>query len=68
MDKNIRINLSGVDTLDEETLGMLIDGLVDLYTSRFGLGINIEEPERPRYDAEDLSIAKDYLKKYRSVK
>jgi len=68
MDKNLKINLVGVDTLSEEVLGTLIDNLVDLYTAKFGLGITLEEPERPQYDAEDLSIAKDYLKQYRLQK
>ena len=68
MDKKPKINLVGVDTLSEEVLGTLIDNLVDLYTSKFGLGITLEEPERPRYDEEDLSVAKDYLKKYRLPK
>jgi len=65
MSKNYKINIAGVETLDEETLGMLIDCLVDLYSAKFGLGITLEEPERPRYDTEDLGVAKDYLKKYR---
>ena len=65
MDKNLKINLVGVDTLSEEVLGTLIDSLVDLYTIKFGMKIDLEEPEKPEYDAEDLSIAKDYLKKYR---
>ena len=68
MKKNYKINIAGVETLDEETLGMLIDCLVDLYSAKFGLGITLEEPERPRYDAEDLDLAKDYLKKYRLAK
>lgn len=68
MDKNYKINLVGVDNLTEEVLGTLIDNLVDLYTAKFGLGITLEEPERPRYDEEDLSVAKDYLKKYRLAK
>lgn len=68
MSKNYKINIAGVETLDEETLGMLIDCLVDLYSAKFGLSIALEEPERPRYDAEDLSVAKDYLKKYRLPK
>jgi len=65
VDKNLKINLVGVDTLSEEVLGTLIDSLVDLYTIKFGMKIDLEEPEKPEYDAEDLSIAKDYLKKYR---
>jgi hypothetical protein len=68
VDKNLKINLVGVDNLTEEVLGTLIDNLVDLYTAKFGLGIMLEEPERPRYDEEDLSVAKDYLIKYRLPK
>jgi hypothetical protein len=68
MSKNLKINLVGVDKLDEEVLGTLIDSLVDLYTLKFGLKIDLDEPEKPEYDAEDLSIAKDYLKQYRLQK
>lgn len=68
MNKNLKINLVSVDTLSEEVLGTLIDSLVDLYTIKFGMKIDLEEPEKPEYDAEDLSIAKDYLKKYRVTK
>jgi len=68
VDKNLKINLVGVDNLTEEVLGTLIDNLVDLYAAKFGLGIMLEEPERPRYDEEDLSVAKDYLIKYRLPK
>ena len=68
MSKNLKINLVGVDTLSEEVLGTLIDSLVDLYTIKFGMKIDLEEPEKPEYDAEDLSIAKDYLKIYRVTK
>jgi len=65
MDKKIRINLAGVEELDEETLGMLIDGLVELYQNKYGLDILLDEPEKPVYDAENVDFAKDYLKKFR---
>ena len=68
MNRNLKINLVGVDKLDEEVLGTLIDRLVDLYTLKFGLKIDLDEPEKPEYDAEDLDVAKDYLKKYRLKK
>jgi hypothetical protein len=38
---------------------------VELYTVKFGLKINLDEPEAPVYDAEDVDFAKNYLKKYR---
>ena len=65
MNKNLKINLVGVDQLDEQVLGTLIDNLVELYTVKFGLKIDIDEPEVPEYDAEDVDFAKNYLKKYR---
>ena len=65
MNKNLKINLVGVDNLTEEVLGTLIDTLVELYTVKFGLNIDIDEPEVPEYDAEDIDFAKNYLKKYR---
>jgi hypothetical protein len=65
MDKKIKINLAGIDELDEKMLGMLIDNLVDLYVDKFGLTTSLDEPEKPVYDAENLDFAKDYLKKYR---
>jgi hypothetical protein len=66
--KNVKINVAGAESLDEETLGALIDSLVDVYMNKFGLKINLNEPEKPEYDAEDVDFAKDYLKKYRLQK
>lgn len=63
--KSYTMKVQGVEHLNEETLGMLIDGLVDLYTSKFGLDMSIDEPDKPVYDAENLDVAKDYLKKFR---
>jgi hypothetical protein len=63
--KQYKLNINGLDCLDEKMLGTLIDSLVDYYTSKFGLGMAIEEPEKPEYDAENLDVAKDYLKKFR---
>lgn len=68
MRKNLKINLVGVDQLGEQVLGTLIDDLVELYTIKFGLKIDLGEPEAPEYDAEDIDFAKDYLKKYRLLK
>jgi hypothetical protein len=62
---NIRINLAGIEMLDEQMLGMLIDSLVEVYQSKFGLDISLDEPEKPVYDAENVDFAKDYLKKFR---
>ena len=68
MNKNLKINLVGVENLSEEVLGTLIDNLVEIYTHKFGLGISLDEPEVPEYDAEDIDFAKNYLKKYRLQK
>lgn len=65
MNKNYKFTIAGIDKLDEEMLGMLIDSLVEVYTQKFGMPINLDEPEVPEYDAEDLDFAKNYLKKYR---
>lgn len=62
---NIRINLAGIEMLDEQMLGMLIDSLVEVYQSKFGLDISLDEPEKPVYDVENVDFAKDYLKKFR---
>lgn len=63
--KQYTLNIKGLDCLDEKMLGTLIDNLVDYYTSKFGLDMSIDEPEKPQYDAENLDVAKDYLKKFR---
>ena len=63
--KQYQLNIQGLDCLDEKMLGTLIDSLVDYYTSKFGLDMSIDEPEKPQYDAENLDVAKDYLKKFR---
>jgi hypothetical protein len=62
---NIRINLAGIEMLDEQMLGMLIDSLVEVYQEKYGLDISLDEPEKPVYDAENVDFAKDYLKKFR---
>ena len=64
-DKDIRINLAGIEMLDEQMLGMLIDSLVEIYQEKYGLDISLDEPEKPVYDAENVDFAKDYLKKFR---
>ena len=60
-----KLNIKGLDCLDEKMLGTLIDSLVDYYSSKFGLDMAIEEPDKPEYDAEKLDVAKNYLKKFR---
>ena len=65
MNKRIKINVAGIDELDEKTLGMLIDGLVDFYVDKFGLTASLDEPDKPEYDVENLDVVKDYLKKFR---
>jgi len=64
-DKKFNIKVAGVDELDEQMLGMLIDTLVEFYQNKFGLDITLDEPEKPVYDAENVDFAKDYLKKFR---
>jgi hypothetical protein len=69
--KQYQLNIKGLDCLDEQMLGALIDSLVDYYASKFGLDMTLchfttpDEPEKPVYDAENLDVAKDYLKKFR---
>lgn len=68
MDKNIRVNLDGLKMMDERMLAALIDNLVEYYSDTYGLEDLSDIPQVPRkpsYDCEDLSIAKEYLKKYR---
>ena len=65
--KQYKLNLEGLDLLDEKMLGAVIDSLVDFYVDKFGLDMYMsnEEPDKPEYDAEKLDVAKDYLKKFR---
>jgi hypothetical protein len=68
MDKNIKVNLDGLKMMDERMLAALIDNLVEYYSNTYGLedlSDIPQTPSKPQYDCEDLSIAKDYLKKYR---
>jgi hypothetical protein len=64
-DKKIRINIAGIEGLNEEMLGMLIDSLVEMYEEKYGIDISLDEPEKPVYDAENIDFVKDYLKKFR---
>lgn len=64
-DKKITFNIAGLEKLNEEMLGMLIDSLVEMYEVKYGLDISLDEPEKPVYDAENVDFAKDYLKKFR---
>lgn len=66
--KEVRVNLDGLKSLDERLLAAVIDSLVEYYAENYGLEDLSDIPQTPRkpsYDCEDLSIAKDYLKKYR---
>jgi hypothetical protein len=68
MDKNIKVNLDGLKMMDERMLAALIDNLVEYYVDTYGLedlSDIPQTPSKPQYDCKDLSIAKEYLKKYR---
>jgi hypothetical protein len=68
MDKEIRVNLDALKMMDERMLAAVIDSLVEYYTNNYGLedlSDIPQQPSKPQYDCEDLSIAKDYLKKFR---
>jgi hypothetical protein len=68
MDKEIRVNLDALKMMDERMLAAVIDSLVEYYTNNYGLDDLSDIPQvprKPQYDCEDLSIAKEYLKKYR---
>ena len=67
-DKDIKVNLAGLKMMDERMLTALIDSLVEYYVDTYGLEDLSDIPQvpsKPSYDCEDLSIAKEYLKKYR---
>jgi hypothetical protein len=67
-DKEVRVNLDGLKALDERLLAAVIDSLVEYYAENYGLedlSDIPQAPSKPSYECEDLSIAKDYLKKYR---
>jgi hypothetical protein len=66
--KEVRVNLDGLKSLDERLLAAVIDSLVEYYAENYGLedlSDIPQTPSKPSYDYEDLSIAKEYLKKYR---
>jgi len=67
-DKEVRVNLDGLKLLDERLLAAVIDSLVEYYAENYGLD-NLSDipvaPRKPSYDCEDLSVAKEYLKKFR---
>jgi hypothetical protein len=71
-DKEVRVNLDGLKMLDERLLAAVIDSLVEYYAENYGLtdlsDIPQPPPSKPSYECEDLSIAKEYLQKYRIVK
>lgn len=67
-DREIRVNLDALKMMDERMLAAVIDSLVEYYANNYGLedlSDIPQQPKKPSYDYEDLSIAKDYLKKYR---
>jgi hypothetical protein len=67
-DKDIRVNLDGLKMMDERMLAALIDSLVEYYSETYGLDDLSDIPQvpsKPSFDCEDLTIAKNYLKKFR---
>jgi hypothetical protein len=70
-DKEIRVNLDALKMMDERMLAAVIDSLVEYYAENYGLE-DISDipqaPSKPSYDYEDLSVTKDYLKKYMITK
>jgi hypothetical protein len=62
-------DMEDVENLNEPELSLLIDSLIDLYCSKFGVnGMDdlLElEPDKPDFSIENLSTAKDILKNYR---
>jgi CRISPR/Cas system endoribonuclease Cas6 (RAMP superfamily) len=67
MEKNYKMNIMGLENLDEKMLAELIDNLVELYIQNYGIDFKLEddEPEKPDFKTENLDIAKNYLQKFR---
>jgi hypothetical protein len=72
MEKNYKMNIMGLENLDEKMLAELIDNLVELYIQNYGLNLQVEDemlrnekPSKPEFEVENLDLAKSYLKKYR---
>lgn len=67
--KNIKLNIAGIELLDQETLGMLIDELIEYYANSYGIEMDhSNEPDIPTYECETIDDAKEYLKKFRLEK
>jgi hypothetical protein len=70
--KNIKLNLAGIELLDQETLGMIIDELIAYYANNYGIEIDesdeSDEPDVPTFDCENIDGANTYLKKFRLEK
>jgi len=67
--KNIKLNLAGIELLDQETLGMIIDELIAYYANNYGIEIDeSDEPDVPTFDCENIDDANTYLKKFRLEK
>lgn len=68
-DDDMEDDMEDVENLNEAELSLLIDSLIDLYCSKFGMDGMDDlldlEPEKPDFSIENLSTAKDILKNYR---
>ena len=62
----MRINLGGITSvLNKEQFGFLIDAMVEQYALLYGLeDMSSDEPLKPDYEFEDVSVANSYLKKF----
>jgi hypothetical protein len=66
MNKKINMSLVGFESLDQESMGMLIDTLIEIYSNQYGIDLGeLEQPEKPTYECETVDDAKEYLKKFR---
>lgn len=67
MDKNYKFNVTSlVSVLSQDQLGELIDVLVEYYADTYGLdGFTPVEPELPKFEDENLILAKNILDKFR---
>ena len=66
MNKKINMSLVGFENLDQESMGALIDTLIEIYANQYGIDFSeLDQPEMPTYDCENFDDAKEYLKKFR---